>query len=356
MNDEKSAEISGSDEPRISLQPSQESPGYGGRDVVVMVAESVLAEVRRHGRQDTSREQGGILIGTVASSQDKTYVNVEAVIAAPQTRAKRTSVTFTHDSWAHINQVKDSDYPDQDIVGWYHTHPGFGIFLSDYDTFIHRNFFPAAWQVALVLDPLSNEFGFFVWKSNEIIPRKQYNVFSPLAAPAKPSVSERIPSSAEPVAPLPADLVAPPMPRAANMVTVVALMVLALQIVTLLALFKGGAGVTERPPEQPAQLAAQVGKLEQQIAETQAQVEELSKEQKEPAEPVPSSAGAGPEYEWYKVRYGDSLWKIARKHYGDGTKYTVIAAENEIALPRAIINPGQRLRLPKLAEESRDAE
>jgi len=343
MNDEKSAEMSGSDEVRISLEPSRESSGYGAREIVVMVAESVLEEVRRHGRQDTSREQGGILIGTVASSQDKIYVNVEAVIAAPQTRAKRTSVTFTHDSWTHINQVKDSDYPNQDIVGWYHTHPGFGIFLSDYDTFIHRNFFPAAWQVALVLDPLSGESGFFVWKGNEIIPRKQYNVFSPLVAPAKPVAAEP--------APLPADLVAPPIPRSANVLTVAALLVLALQVVTLLALFKGGAGVAEQPSEQPAQLAAQIGRLEQQITETQAQVEELGKTQ-----PAVSSAEAGLGYEWYEVKYGDSLWKIAREYYGDGTKYTVIAAENGIVLPRAIINPGQRLRLPKLTEESRDAE
>ncbi len=348
MNDEKSAEISGSDETRISLHAIREPSRSSGREIVVMVAESVLEEVRRHGQQDTSREQGGILIGTVASSQDKVYVNVEAMIAAPQTRAKRTSVTFTHDSWAHINQVKDNDYPNQDIVGWYHTHPGFGIFLSDYDTFIHRNFFPAAWQVALVIDPLSDESGFFVWKGNEIIPRKQYNVFSPLVAPAKPVAAEP--------APLPADLVAPPMPRSANIVTVAALLVLALQVVTLIALFKGAAGVTERPSEQPAQLAAQVGRWEQQITETQAQVEELSKEQKEPAAPVPSSAEAGAEYEWYEVRYGDSLWKIAVEHYGDGTKYTVIAAENGIALPNATINPGQRLRLPKLAEEGRGAE
>ncbi|MCK4323898.1 MAG: Mov34/MPN/PAD-1 family protein [Armatimonadetes bacterium] len=346
MNDDKSAEISGSDEARISLHAIREPSRSSGREIVVMVAESVLEEVRRHGQQDTSREQGGILVGTVASSQDKIYVNVEAVIAAPQTRAKRTSVTFTHDSWAHINQVKDSDYPDQDIVGWYHTHPGFGIFLSDYDTFIHRNFFPAAWQVALVLDPLSGESGFFVWKGNEIIPRKQYNVFSPLVAPAKPS-AEPAPAPA----PLPADLVAPPMPRSANILTAAALLVLALQVVTLIALFKGGAGVIERPSEQPAQLAAQVGRLEQQITETQARVEELDN-----APPAASSAEAGPEYEWYEVRYGDSLWKIAREHYGDGTKYTVIAAENGIVLPRAIINPGQRLRLPKVAEENRGAQ
>ena len=343
MNDEKSAETGGSDEAGISLHAVREPSRSSGREIVVMVAESVLEEARRHGQQDTSREQGGILIGTVASSQDKIYVNVEAVIAAPQTRAKRTSVTFTHDSWAHINHVKDSDYPDQDIVGWYHTHPGFGIFLSDYDTFIHRNFFPAPWQVALVLDPLSGKSGFFVWKGNEIIPRKQYNVFSPLVAPAKPAAPKPTP--------LPADLVAPPMPRSANIVTVAALLVLALQIVTLLALYKGGTRVTERPAGQPAQLAAQVGRLEQQITETQAQVEELGK-----AQPVASTPEAGPEYEWYTVRYGDSLWKIAREHYSDGTKYTVIAAENEIALPRATINPGQRLRLPKLTEKNRGAQ
>jgi len=352
MNDEKPVENSGSDETRISLEPVTQNRVGSHREIVVMVAESVLDEVRRHGQEDTTREQGGILVGTVASSQDKVFVNVEAAIPAPQTRAERTSVTFTHDSWAHINQVKDSNYPEQDIVGWYHTHPGFGIFLSDYDTFIHRNFFPAAWQVALVLDPLSGESGFFIWKDNEIIPRKQYNVFSPLAAPAKPAAAEPAPAPA----PLPADFVAPPIPRSANILTVAALLVLALQIVTLLALFRGGANVTYRPVEQPTQLAAQVGRLEQQITETQAKVEELSKGQKESAEAALSSAEAGPEYVWYKVKYGDSLWKIAKQHYGDGTKYTIIAAENGIALPRAIINPGQRLRLPKLAEESRGAD
>ena len=55
-----------------------------------------------------------------------------------------THVTFTQDTWEHIYQIKDRDYPDARIVGWYHSHPGFGVFLSDHDTFIHKNFFSAA--------------------------------------------------------------------------------------------------------------------------------------------------------------------------------------------------------------------
>jgi proteasome lid subunit RPN8/RPN11 len=56
-------------------------------------------------------------------------------------------------------------YPDESavIVGWYHTHPGFGIFLSGMDQFIHQNFFIQLWHVALVLDPVARRSGFFCW-------------------------------------------------------------------------------------------------------------------------------------------------------------------------------------------------
>jgi proteasome lid subunit RPN8/RPN11 len=57
-------------------------------------------------------------------------------------------------------------------VGWYHTHPGFGIFLSNMDLFIHRNFFPQKWHIALVLDPVNKKSGYFCWdkKQERIMP------------------------------------------------------------------------------------------------------------------------------------------------------------------------------------------
>ena len=61
----------------------------------------------------------------------------------------------------------DRDYPDKKMIGWYHTHPGFGIFLSGMDLFICDNFFNLPWQVAFVYDPLGGDEGNFVWRSGK---------------------------------------------------------------------------------------------------------------------------------------------------------------------------------------------
>ncbi len=73
-------------------------------------------------------------------------------------------VTFTHQTWAKINAEMDTKYTNLSIVGWYHTHPDFGIFLSDRDRFIHEHFFSGPGQVAHVIDPIRRIEGIFVWR------------------------------------------------------------------------------------------------------------------------------------------------------------------------------------------------
>jgi hypothetical protein len=68
----------------------------------------------------------------------------------------------------HIQTEMDRSYADKRILGWYHTHPGFGIFLSEMDMFIHRNFFNLPWQLAYVYDPHADEDGMFTWKREKV--------------------------------------------------------------------------------------------------------------------------------------------------------------------------------------------
>jgi proteasome lid subunit RPN8/RPN11 len=116
---------------------------------------------------NTDREVGGVLVGRVPLRGGMPLVTgaIEALAADEQ----RATLTFTQDAWSHVHATLDRDFPESEqIVGWYHSHPGFGIFLSGHDLFIHKNFFAGISQIALVVDPHAGTEGVFVWRDGEI--------------------------------------------------------------------------------------------------------------------------------------------------------------------------------------------
>src|SRR5438270_3649841 len=137
---------------RVSAQP-----------VVVMEAE-VARKIRQHARTSMKAEVCGVLIGNTEHER----MTVEACIAGINAAQGGAHVTFTQDTWEHIYKIKDKEYPDDKIVGWYHSHPGFGVFLSEHDLFIQQNFFSNPQQVAWVYDPHTDEEGCFGWVGGNI--------------------------------------------------------------------------------------------------------------------------------------------------------------------------------------------
>ncbi len=67
---------------------------------------------------------------------------------------------------------------------------------------------------------------------------------------------------------------------------------------------------------------------------------------------VAVTAGDAREPVFHTVQKGESLWKIAEKHYGSGAKYMVIFEANRPMLSDPDkIYPGQVLRIPDLDEK-----
>jgi len=127
----------------------------------VFISGEVLRQIRQHARSSSKTEVCGVLIGD--EGRNAGTIRIAAGIPGLNAAQAGTHVTFTQDTWEHIYKIKDSKFPDDRIVGWYHSHPGFGVFLSDHDTFIHKNFFSSPLQVAWVYDPHSDEEGCFGW-------------------------------------------------------------------------------------------------------------------------------------------------------------------------------------------------
>ena len=135
---------------------------------VIYVFEDAMADVLEYSESNQMREVGGFLVGGL-HEDGGLFVEVRGFLPAAMARSQVDSVTFTHAAWATMNRQVEQQFPDDLVLGWVHTHPGFGIFLSGYDLFIHRNFFSQPWQISLVVDPRSDELGFFQWQRDRVM-------------------------------------------------------------------------------------------------------------------------------------------------------------------------------------------
>lgn len=145
-------------------------------DMPIYIDQATADMIERHALSDTSVELGGILLGKECLDPDtgRPFVRITRALEAKHYQNTQASFTYTHDSWEEINRERDLRCPDLDIVGWYHTHPDFGIFLSGHDEFIHRHFFNQPLHVAYVVDPIRQDRGFFRWSEGRLVPLGGY--------------------------------------------------------------------------------------------------------------------------------------------------------------------------------------
>ena len=157
---------------QVETDALPEKPFPPGSIFRVLITDEAYQTMQEHARStlaeaDMIREVGGVLIGNIFRDAAGPYLEIKSAIIAEHTRNEGTEVAFTPETWAQLNRVKDKLYPTDRVVGWYHTHPRFGIFLSERDKFIHRHSFPQPWAVAFVIDPVQEQEGLFLWCNDE---------------------------------------------------------------------------------------------------------------------------------------------------------------------------------------------
>jgi proteasome lid subunit RPN8/RPN11 len=164
-------------EDAIHWQPDGELEASAQAAVRVFVTQKAYIRICAHSSSDLENEVGGWMLGK--RRQDKTsgedFIVIDTILPARHTLQGSAFLTFTSETQVTLLNTLHHDYPKKVLVGWFHTHPRMGIFLSSYDTFIHQHFFPEIWQVALVVEPYSQSGGFFVRQTDgELDPRSYY--------------------------------------------------------------------------------------------------------------------------------------------------------------------------------------
>jgi len=134
-------------------QPGMDTPTVDSSEVV-HISSLALLKMLKHGRAGVPMEVMGLMLGefvddytvrvidVFAMPQSGTGVSVEAVDAVFQTKM--------------LDMLKQTGRPEM-VVGWYHSHPGFGCWLSSVDVNTQQSFEALNTRaVAVVVDPIQS--------------------------------------------------------------------------------------------------------------------------------------------------------------------------------------------------------
>lgn len=160
-------------------------------DKNIYISQPVYKEIHKFTQNKTTNESGGMLIGEVVEEFGKTNIIINGFIEAKFSEGTPTTLKFTHETWEYVHKEMDKRFPGQKIVGWIHTHPNFGIFLSEYDKFIQENFFKEEYQIAYVVDPIQNIEGFYFWINGKIERCKGFYKFDKMGTKIESDIEDK---------------------------------------------------------------------------------------------------------------------------------------------------------------------
>lgn len=136
----------------------------------VQISAIALLKMLLHGRAGVPLEVMGLMIG---EQVDEYTIRVADVFSMPQTATGQSVEAVDPEYQVHMLDKLKLVGRHENVVGWYHSHPGFGCWLSSEDVLTassYENLTPRS--VSVVVDPIQSVRGKVVIDAFRTIPRE----------------------------------------------------------------------------------------------------------------------------------------------------------------------------------------
>ncbi|MCK5603369.1 hypothetical protein KAR91_15905 [Candidatus Pacearchaeota archaeon] len=123
------------------------------------IFKDTLFKINEHSKRDPKSRIIGIFLGRLVN---ETLMVEDAV--SGKMKMSNNKVALQKEAIARIADGIINQRIEGNIIGWYHSHPGYGVFMSEVDLNTQKTLNQFSPNIlAIVYDPSTEEFGFFAF-------------------------------------------------------------------------------------------------------------------------------------------------------------------------------------------------
>ncbi|MBS6194571.1 MAG: LysM peptidoglycan-binding domain-containing protein [Clostridiales bacterium] len=125
-------------------------------------------------------KEGGkaaILYGKYHWSEGSSYLFIRSALEIDEMEVSGEHIVFSDKVWGQVYEEGKKYFPDQEIVGWFVSLPGFNMQINEVLLKTHLNHFAGNDKTLFVMEPGEWEEAFFLYESSQLIRQFGYYIY-----------------------------------------------------------------------------------------------------------------------------------------------------------------------------------
>ncbi|NMA82485.1 MAG: LysM peptidoglycan-binding domain-containing protein [Epulopiscium sp.] len=144
--------------------------------IQIYLEDYVHTYLYQYARQDSRNERLAILTGRYERKEGEEILLISGAIQVKHTVIEKGQPYFTGEAWDDVVKKQKQFFPGDQILGWVHTQPGYGLMLTSFHQEQHEIWFGKPYQIIYIIDPIAKEGQFYAWQ-DEPVPVPGYFIY-----------------------------------------------------------------------------------------------------------------------------------------------------------------------------------
>ncbi len=157
----------------------------------IFIEDFVHTFLYQYAGEENEKQKFAILLGKSKRAGGKRHIYIKSALAIDGVAEKQGKYFFPEKVWGQIYQDCEKYFPEQEIMGWFLSRPGFIPERTAVIEETHRTYFSGADKVLFMIEPLEKESIFFGFDGNRFAQQSGYYIYYEKNEPMQGYMIER---------------------------------------------------------------------------------------------------------------------------------------------------------------------
>lgn len=133
--------------------------------------------LKKISRNQEKSGKAAILLGKYHWLEGCSYLFIRSALEIQDQEVSAEHIVFSDKVWGQVYEDSRKYFPEQEIVGWFVSLPGFNMQMNEVLLKTHLNHFAGNDKALFVLEPGESEEAFFLYENNQLVRQPGYYIY-----------------------------------------------------------------------------------------------------------------------------------------------------------------------------------